>query len=53
MQVHQFAPFNISFLPFCESKIIESFLTTNFKPIIIKKLVQNYQTDRRKNDPKN
>ena len=47
MQVHEFVPFNNLFLPFCEGKITDSFLTTNFK-LINKKTVQNHQKDRKK-----
>ena len=42
MQVHEFAPFKNSSLPFCESKGTDSFLTTNFNQLIIINLVQNY-----------
>ena len=46
-----FAPFNNSFLPFCDSNITDSFLTIQFLTKTMKKLVRNYKKSE-KNVPK-
>ena len=50
--MHVFAPFNHSFLPFCDSDITDSFLIIQFLPKTMKKLVRNYEKKREKNGSK-
>ena len=46
--VHEFVPFNNSFLPFCDSNITDSSLTIQFLPKMTKKLVRNYKKNTEK-----